>query len=188
MVAYFHCHPSPKLFQILCDRFVKSSPWPATFASFLFSRIDLCPLILSLKRTRGETLIKQTVSAMVRRTTKLYFAKSRIEVGVGIAHQTRTASTNCSSVNSPWTNFSKRSRCISGVRPSRRRSATAWSTALRRRRTSKTVIALDAGAAVIVFGSIVFEIHVSQVLMHALLKWFEDSPLRYLCIERSPFR
>jgi hypothetical protein len=103
---------------------------------------------------------------------RICFTEFRIDVR--IAHRARTASTNCSSVNSPWTNFSKRSRASAGgVRPSRRRSGTAWSTALRRKRPSETVIALGAAAAVVVFGSIVFEIHVSQVLMYALLKWFE---------------
>ena len=55
--------------------------------------------------------------------------------------------TNCSSVRSPWTNCSKNSRASAvGARPSKRRSATALSTALRLRRQSETVIALGAAA------------------------------------------
>jgi hypothetical protein len=66
-------------------------------------------------------------------------------------------------VNSPRTNCSKRSRASAdGARASRRRSATAFSTALRRRRPSETVIALGAAAVAIVFRHIVFEIHVSR--------------------------
>jgi hypothetical protein len=33
---------------------------------------------------------------------------TEFRIDVRIAHRARTASTNCSSVNSPWTNFSKR--------------------------------------------------------------------------------
>jgi len=66
-----------------------------------------------------------------------------LRIEVRIAHRARAASTNCSSVNSPWTNCSNRTRASAGgARPSRRRSATAWSTALRRRRPSENVIAL----------------------------------------------
>jgi hypothetical protein len=39
---------------------------------------------------------------------------TEFRIDVRIAHRARTASTNCSSVNSPWTNFSKRSRASAG--------------------------------------------------------------------------
>jgi hypothetical protein len=71
----------------------------------------------------------------------------RLRIDVGIAHRARIAFTNCSSVRSPWTNCSKRSRASAvGARPSRRRSETAFSTASRRRRLSETAIVLGAAA------------------------------------------